>query len=197
MNVTEIQGNIERKIQDYLYYIMIGIVSLCAMFVIPCLGSSVGMEWNFPNTIPGWIVFVSSKLTVALVNILIFHGFIKQARINVRDNPAYLEAMQILNEIGRHTYIPRSIAEINRKEYTSKMTTIAITSLFSAFSFSQAILSFDITSLISYAITVVFGIIFGLLEMKKYEDYYTHEFVDYAKYVQEQQKGTQDELRED
>lgn len=197
MNVTEIQGNIERKIQDYLYYIMIGIVSLCAMFVIPCLGSSVGMEWNFPNTIPGWIVFVSSKLTVALVNILIFHGFIKQARINVRDNPAYLLAMQILNEIGRHTYIPRSIAEINRKEYGSKMTTIAITSLFSAFSFSQAILSFDITSLISYAITVVFGIIFGLLEMKKYEDYYTHEFVDYAKYVQEQQKGTQDELRED
>lgn len=197
MNVTEIQGNIERKIQDYLYYIMIGIVSLCAMFVIPCLGSSVGMEWNFPNTIPGWIVFVSSKLTVALVNILIFHGFIKQARINVRDNPAYLQAMQILNEIGRHTYIPRSIAEINKKEYGSKMTTIAITSLFSAFSFSQAILSFDITSLISYAITVVFGIIFGLLEMKKYEDYYTHEFVDYAKYVQEQQKGTQDELRED
>lgn len=196
MNVTEIQGNIERKIQDYLYYIMIGIVSLCAMFVIPCLGSSVGMEWNFPNTIPGWIVFVSSKLTVALVNILIFHGFIKQARINVRDNPAYLQAMQILNEIGRHTYIPRSIAEINKKEYGSKMTTIAITSLFSAFSFSQAILSFDITSLISYAITVVFGIIFGLLEMKKYEDYYTHEFVDYAKYVQEQQKGTQDELRE-
>lgn len=197
MNVTEIQGNIERKIQDYLYYIMIGIVSLCAMFVIPCLGSSVGMEWNFPNTIPGWIVFVSSKLTVALVNILIFHGFIKQARINVRDNPAYLEAIQILNEIGRHTYIPRSIAEINKKEYGSKMTTIAITSLFSAFSFSQAILSFDITSLISYTITVLFGIIFGLLEMKKYEDYYTHEFVDYAKYVQEQQKGTQDELRED
>lgn len=196
MNVTEIQGNIERKIQDYLYYIMIGIVSLCAMFVIPCLGSSVGMEWNFPNTITGWVVFITSKLTVALINILIFHGFIKQARINVRDNPAYLQAMQILNEIGRRTYIPRSVAEINKKEYGSKMTTIFITSVFSAFSFSQAILSFDITSLISYTITVVFGIIFGLLEMKKYEDYYTHEFVDYAKYVQEQQKGTENELRE-
>lgn len=188
MNITEIQGNIERRIQDYLYYIMIGIVSLCAMFVMPCLGSTVGMEWSFPNTITGWVVFITSKLTIALVNILIFHGFIKQARLNVRDNPAYLEAMQILNEIGRHIYIPRSIAEINKKEYGSKMTTIFITSLFSAFSFSQAILTFDIASLISYAITVVFGIIFGLLEMTKYEDYYTHEFVDYAKYVQEQQK---------
>lgn len=164
---------------------MIAIVSLCAMLVMPCLGSTVGMEWNFPNTIVGWVVFVTSKLTVALVNILIFHGFIKQARINIRDNPAYLEAMQILNEIGRHAYIPRSIAQINKKEYGSKMTTIFFTSVFSAFSFSQAILSFDITSLISYTITVVFGIIFGLLEMKKYEDYYTHEFVDYAKYVQE------------
>lgn len=196
MNVTDIEGSITKKIQDYLYYIMIAIVSLCAMFVIPCFGSSVGMEWNFPNTIPGWIVFISSKLTVALVNILIFHGFVKQARINIRDNPAYLEALNILNDIGRHTYIPRSVAEINKKEYGSKMTTIFITSLLSAFSFSQAILTFDITSLISYTITVVFGVIFGLLEMKKYEDYYTHEFVDYAKYVQEQQKGTQDELRE-
>lgn len=196
MNIADIEGNIERKIQDYLYYIMIAIVSLCAMLVMPCLGSTIGMEWNFPNTITGWVVFITSKLTVALVNILIFHGFIKQARINIRDNPAYLEAMQILNEIGRHAYIPRSIAQINKKEYGSKMTTIFITSVFSAFSFSQAILSFDITSLISYAITVVFGIIFGLLEMKKYEDYYTHEFVDYAKYVQEKQKGTQDDLGE-
>lgn len=164
---------------------MIAVVSLCAMFVIPCFGSTVGMEWNFPNSVVGWIVFITSKLTVAIVNILIFHGFIKQSRINIRDNPAYLEAMQILNDVGRKTYTPRSLAEINKKEYGHKMITIFISSMFSAFSFSQAILTFDITSLISYSITVLFGIIFGLLEMKKYEDYYTHEFVDYAKYVQE------------
>ena len=164
---------------------MIAIISLCAMFVIPCFGSTVGMEWNFPNSVVGWIVFITSKLTVAIVNILIFHGFIKQSRINIRDNPNYLEAMKILNDVGRKTYTPRSLAEINKKEYGHKMITIFISSMFSAFSFSQAILTFDITSLISYSITVLFGIIFGLLEMKKYEDYYTHEFVDYAKYVQE------------
>ena len=196
MDVTEIQGNVEKMIQDYLYYFMIAIVSLCAMLVIPCFGSTVGMEWNFPNSVVGWIVFITSKLTVAIVNILIFHGFIKQSRINIRDNPAYLEAMQILNNVGRKTYTPRSLAEINKKEYGHKMITIFISSMFSAFSFSQAILTFDITSLISYSITVLFGIIFGLLEMKKYEDYYTHEFVDYAKYVQEKQKGTENELHE-
>ena len=196
MDVTEIQGNAEKRVQDYLYYFMIAIISLCAMFVIPCFGSTVGMEWNFPNSVVGWIVFITSKLTVAIVNILIFHGFIKQSRINIRDNPAYLEAMQILNNVGRKTYTPRSLAEINKKEYGHKMITIFISSMFSAFSFSQAILTFDITSLISYSITVLFGIIFGLLEMKKYEDYYTHEFVDYAKYVQEKQKGTENELHE-
>lgn len=196
MNAVEIQGNVEKKVQDYLYYFMIAIVSLCAMFVIPCFGSTVGMEWNFPNSVVGWIVFITSKLTVAIVNILIFHGFIKQSRINIRDNPAYLEAMQILNDVGRKTYTPRSLAEINKKEYGHKMITIFISSMFSAFSFSQAILTFDITSLISYTITVLFGIIFGLLEMKKYEDYYTHEFIDYAKYIQEKQKGTENELRE-
>ena len=196
MNAVEIQGNVEKKVQDYLYYFMIAIISLCAMFVIQCFGSTVGMEWNFPNSVVGWIVFITSKLTVAIVNILIFHGFIKQSRINIRDNPAYLEAMQILNDVGRKTYTPRSLAEINKKEYGHKMITIFISSMFSAFSFSQAILTFDITSLISYSITVLFGIIFGLLEMKKYEDYYTHEFVDYAKYIQEKQKGTENELHE-
>ena len=196
MNTVEIQGNVEKRVQDYLYYFMIAIVSLCAMLVIPCFGSTVGMEWNFPNSVVGWIVFITSKLTVAIVNILIFHGFIKQSRINIRDNPAYLEAMQILNDVGRKTYTPRSLAEINKKEYGHKMITIFISSMFSAFSFSQAILTFDITSLISYSITVLFGIIFGLLAMKKYEDYYTHEFVDYAKYVQEKQKGTENELHE-
>ncbi len=196
MNEIEIQGNVEKRVQDYLYYFMIAIISLCAMFVIPCFGSTVGMEWNFPNSVVGWIVFITSKLTVAIVNILIFHGFIKQSRINIRDNPNYLEAMKILNDVGRKTYTPRSLAEINKKEYGHKMITIFISSMFSAFSFSQAILTFDITSLISYSITVLFGIIFGLLEMKKYEDYYTHEFVDYAKYIQEKQKGTENELHE-
>ena len=196
MNTVEIQENAEKKVQDYLYYFMIAIISLCAMFVIPCFGSTVGMEWNFPNSVAGWIVFITSKLTVAIVNILIFHGFIKQSRINIRDNPNYLEAMKILNDVGRKAYTPRSLAEINKKEYGHKMIAIFISSIFSAFSFSQAILTFDITSLISYSITVLFGIIFGLLEMKKYEDYYTHEFVDYAKYVQEKQKGTENELHE-
>ena len=104
--------------------------------------------------------------------------------------------MKILNDVVRKAYTPRSLAEINKKEYGHKMIAIFISSIFSAFSFSQAILTFDITSLISYSITVLFGIIFGLLEMKKYEDYYTHEFVDYAKYVQEKQKGTENELHE-
>ena len=194
MNAVEIQENVEKKVQDYLYYFIIAIISLCAMLVIPCFGSTVGMEWNFPNSVVGWIVFITSKLTVAIVNILIFHGFIKQSRINIRDNSNYLEAMKILNDVGRKTYTPRSLAEINKKEYGHKMITIFISSMFSAFSFSQAILTFDITSLISYSITVLFGIIFGLLEMKKYEDYYTHEFVDYAKYIQEKQKGTENEL---
>ena len=196
MNTVEIQENVEKRVQDYLYYFIIAIISLCAMFVIPCFGSTVGMEWNFPNSVVGWIVFITSKLTVAIVNILIFHGFIQQSRINIRDNPSYLEAMKILNDVGRKTYTPRSLAEINKKEYGHKMITIFISSIFSAFSFSQAILTFDITSLISYSITVLFGIIFGLLEMKKYEDYYTHEFVDYAKYIQEKQKGTENELHE-
>lgn len=63
------------------------------------------------------------------------------------------------------------------------MITIFLTSILSAFSLSQAVLTFDVTTFLSYAVTVTFGVIFGVFEMQKYEDYYSNEFLDYANYV--------------
>jgi hypothetical protein len=64
------------KFKQYQYYIIIGVVSLFALFFLPFLGTEVGLAFNLPSTLAGWIVYVVSKLIVAILNILIFHCFI-------------------------------------------------------------------------------------------------------------------------
>lgn len=188
--------NIEKKLTDYMYYGIVGIISLLALVFLPFMGSAVGMDWNIPSTVPGWIVFIVSKITVALINIMLFHSFVKQSRLNVKDDVRYLEAVEILRESKLDTYIPRSLEQLNHQEYRTKVITIFITSLVSAFSLGQAILTFDWMSFLSYLFTVTMGIVFGILEMKKYEDYYTSEYLDYAKMIYKETQNVITEERE-
>lgn len=188
--------NIEKKLTDYMYYGIVGIISLLALVFLPFMGSAVGMDWNIPSTVPGWIVFIVSKIAVALINILLFHSFVKQSRLNVKDDARYLEAVEILRASKLDTYIPRSLEQLNHQEYRTKVITIFITSLVSAFSLGQAILTFDWMSFLSYLFTVTMGIVFGILEMKKYEDYYTSEYLDYAKMIYKETQNVITEERE-
>ena len=45
---------------------------------------------------------------------------------------------------------------------------------------TNAILSFDLTSFITYSITILMGLILGVMKMKDVESYWTGEFYDYA-----------------
>lgn len=174
----------EKKIfQDYLHYVIIAILSCISLFVFPFIGSALDVGLSLPNTSAGWLVFIVSKLSVAILNVVIFHSFIKQAKINVRSDPNYKKALEILSLHSSKIYVPRSLKQFNKTEYSSKMITIFFTSILSAFSLSQAVLAFDVTTFLSYAVTVTFGVIFGVFEMQKYEDYYVNEFLDYANYI--------------
>lgn len=195
--MLEFEEKVRTRVTDYMYYGIIGIVSLLAVVFLPFVGSVAGIGWNLPNTIVGWIVFVVSKLCVAAINILLFHSFIKQSRLNIRNDPKYLEAVELLRLVSLSTYTPRSLKELNTQEYRTKLITIFITSLVSAFSIGQALLTFDWMSFLSYLFTVTMGIVFGILEMKKYEDYYTGEYLDYARMVYKKQKGTEDVISEE
>ena len=87
------------KWQQYQYYVIIGIVSLVALFFLPMVGSEVGLAFQLPNTVAGWIVYTTSKLLVAGLNVIIFHCFILQAKVNIKDNPNYLEAVNLLQDL--------------------------------------------------------------------------------------------------
>lgn len=169
------------KARQWMYYFLIGIVSLIALVFLPMIGTSVGLAWAVPDTVIGWIVWVTLKLIVAALNVIIFHCFMCQAKVNIKDNPKYIEALTIMSQCSNSKeYKPRSPQKWLRKQYSSKGVSIFFTTALSTIALSQAILTFDWVTMLTYLFTIIFGIIFGILQMKTAEEYWTVEFNLYA-----------------
>lgn len=175
------------------YYAIIGVISLIALFFLPMIGSEAGLQWNIPNTVVGWIVYIVSKLLVATINILIFHCFVQQGKVNIKDNPRYLEANEILVVAKVKEDKPRSPSEYNHTVYGKKSVTIFITTVLSAVGLTQAVLTFDWVSMLTYFFTILMGLVFGIIQMNETEQYWTDEYWRYAKKVQ---KDMEDAERE-
>lgn len=180
------KNELYEKWRQLQYYVVIGIVSLVALFFLPMIGSEAGLAWNIPNTTAGWIVYITSKLLVATINILIYHCFILQAKINIQDDPKYKEATEILNNIlDSDTERFRSPREYFKSAYGTKGVTIFITSVLSAIGLTQAVLTFDWISMLTYLFTIIMGLIFGVLQMSQTEIYWTTEYWQYAKRIEQ------------
>lgn len=165
----------------YLYYALIFILSLVCLFFLPMVGFSAGLTWVLPNTTIGWIVWVVSNLCSAFLNVLLFHFFIKQGKLNIKDDPAYKNANELLykNEI-RKTERPLSPREWHSKQYRNKGITLFLFTVLGTISFGQAILVFDLVKFLSQLITLIIGLVFGFMEMKATEEYWTIEYPEYA-----------------
>lgn len=169
------------KIKQYTYYIIIGVISLFALIFLPMVGSEIGLGWNLPTTAVGWTVYIVIRVLIAALNILIFHCFVCQAKVNVQDNTQYKAANEILGRIKVKEYVPRSPRAYLVEQYSLKGTTIFLSSLVAGIALTQAVLTFDYVACLTYLFTIVMGIIFGILQMKKDELYWTTEYYDYAK----------------
>ena len=184
----------QKSYTNYINYILIGVVSFIALVFLPFLGTQVGLGFNLPDSPAGWILYIVKQLLGAIINVLIFHNFILQARVNIKDTENYKAAEEILRNFKEKDYKPRSLKEFNSREYGVKGVSIFLFSIMSVFALSQALLTYDYMLLISYVLTVSCGIVFGILEMKKYENFYTGEYLDYAKEVKRQNEEAAKEL---
>ena len=176
----------DKKWTNYLYYILIGVLSFISLVFLPMLGSELGMSFNFPTTTAGWFVYITSQLIAAVINVLIFHSFICQAKINIKENENYKKAVELLRANKEKAYVPRSLAQLNVREYGVKGVTIFLGSILATVAIGEAILTYNYVKLISYLLVIIMGIIFGVLEMKKYEEYYMTEYLDYAEMIERQ-----------
>lgn len=152
------------------------------------LGTSVGLVWNIPDTVVGWIVWIVTKLIVAIINILIFHCFMCQAKVNISDNENYKKARDILIHEKVKEVLPKSPHKWNIEQYGKKGVTIFLASALSTITLTQALLAFDWVSMLTYLFTIIMGLIFGVLQMKTAEEYWTSEYLEYALLYQQNQR---------
>lgn len=173
------------KARQNIYYIIIAIISFITVAFLPMVGSTVGLEWNLPDTTVGWIVWAITRLVISIINVLLFYSFMEQAKLNVKDNERYKEANEILLKSKKKEHEPKSPGKWQAEQYGKKATKIFLGSAMSVVAFGQAILSYDWVSMLSYLFTLAMGLIFGVMQMKKAETYWTTEYYAYALKKQE------------
>lgn len=178
------------KAKLYTYYIIIGVVSLIALVFLPMIGSTADMGFKVPDSAVGWVVWIFTRIIVAALNMLIFYCFMEQAKINVKDDPDYKEALQVLADTvsNNKERAPRSPEKWQAQQYSRKGVFIFSATLLGTVALTQAILTFDWVTMLTYLFTIIMGIIFGVVQMKSAELYWTTEFVRYADYVSLQSK---------
>ena len=186
------------RFKQQMNYWIIATVSLLALCFFPFIGTEIGMEWNVPDTTLGWIIYIVKNLFIAGVNVIVFHCFVQQAKINIKDNEKYKQAKELLEQLDSNTHVnsPRSPKQYLGRVYGTKATFIALASVLATISLTEALLVFDIVALLSYGITLVFGFITGLLQMAQTEVYWTEEFFDYATKVKRDMDLAKEKLAE-
>lgn len=178
-----------KKFEAYKFYAIIAILSIIVVFFMPFIGSEMGMELNLPNTATGWVIYLITKALVVAINLTIFYSFMEQAKLNVQDNPKYIEANNILNNYFKDIRpVPMGPTEWTHKQYRSKGISLGVTTLLGAVALTNAVLSFNITTMITYLFTIVMGVIFGFIQMGTAENYWTGEYWEYAIYIRDQKE---------
>lgn len=178
----------KEKWKNYQGYILILILSLISVFFLPMLGSEIGLAFNFPNTAAGWFVYVVTKLCIVLINMLLFDQFVKQAKINVKDNENFLKAEEIFqsNQKQEEEILPPTA--FLSKLYKRKGIKVAAMTALSVVGLASAALTFDWVSMLTYLFTIVGGIIYGLMTMAAVEEYWTNDYYKLA--LREEKKRT-------
>lgn len=178
--IEQEDDSIRQTLKQGMYYIIIAVISLISVVFLPMVGTTLGLGWKLPDTTAGWVVWGVSRAIVATINVLLFHSFMEQAKLNIKDNEHYKEARDILVKVKKKERKPKSPAQWNAAQYGKKGTTIFLSSAMSVVAIGQAVLSYEWATALAYLFTLGMGIIFGIMQMKKAETYWTTEYYEYA-----------------
>ena len=187
----EQRDSVKQSLKQGMYYIIIAVISFISVVFLPMLGSTLGLGWKLPDTTAGWVVWGASRAIVATINVLLFHSFMEQAKLNIKDDEHYKEARDILVKVKKKEHKPKSPAQWNAAQYGKKGVSLFLASAMSVVAIGQAVLSYDWSTALAYLFTLGMGIIFGIMQMKKAENYWTTEYYEYAlmkKHMEEEQQ---------
>ena len=173
-------------LRQNLYYFIILVLSIGVLVVFPFLKSSADVGWGFTSTKAGWVIWWFEKGSIAGINMCLFTAFKKQAILNIKEDPTYKKAKEILNKVKEKKSEPKSPVKYQAQSYLKKGTTMTVTTFCSLIAIGNMILRFSYITLISYACTLLMGLVFGIFAMKADELYWTNDYYYYA--LQEERK---------
>ena len=176
----EQRDSVKQSLKQGMYYVIIAVISFISVVFLPMLGSTLGLGWKLPDTTAGWVVWGASRAIVATINVLLFHSFMEQAKLNIKDDEHYKEARDILVKVKKKEHKPKSPAQWNAAQYGKKGVSIFLASAMSVVAIGQAVLSYEWATALAYLFTLGMGIIFGIMQMKKAETCWTTEYYEYA-----------------
>ena len=181
-------AQIKLKIKNGMYYILTALLSIISLVVFPMLDNSkLTFRDAFPNTPTAWILWILERVLIVFMNIMVMSNFILQAKKNVKDDPNYIKAREILNKNKPKDYKPRSPSQFLTKMYLHKSITLTISTLASLIAIGEAAINYNYLLLIATAVTLIIAITFGYISMKATEEYWTGEYLDYAIMVEEKE----------
>lgn len=176
---------IKLKLRNGIYYILTALLSIVSIVVFPMLDNSkLTLKDAFPTTPTAWIIWTVERVLIVVMNMLILNNFILQARINIKDDPNYKKANEILNKNKPKNYKPRSPQVYLSKAYIKKGVMLTLTTLASLIAIGEAAVNYNYLLLIATIVTVILAIVFGVVAMRSTEIYWTTEYLDYANYIQ-------------
>lgn len=173
--------------KQYKNYGIIAMLTIITVTVFPLIGTSIGMEPNYPNTVIGWVVWAVIKIALVVDNIFIFQAFVDQAELNVQFEPRYIEAREIVRKYRIGKYMPMSPEERSKKLLSKKVVITILTSLISI-ALTEALLKYHLADLIAYSLSMIMAITFGIMTMADQEKYWVEEFYDYAINIRDEEE---------
>lgn len=183
-------------IKQYMYYGIAASLAVFALIFLPLLDTSGRIDWGIPETSLGWIAYIAIRVIAGVVTFLIFVSFDCQGKINIQDDPRYVEAYNKLYSYRNKIYIPISPKKYMFMTRGVKGVTTALSSIITAFIVISCVLSYNYNILLAYGITIGMSIITGFMQMAKTSAYWTEEFPQWVNWEVDRLKALEAETKE-
>ena len=180
---TEIKDWLNKWLPLIVIMLLQGISLICLpMFDFSSENNEI-IRWHNPEWYEWVFTIINEVLTITT-----FIGFSIQGKLNVKDDVRKLEADRILGKLKVKDAKPQSPKSFESRAYISKGIMVTITSIGTCLLVPVIAIHFNVATLMSLVISSMTSIVFGILNMKHFEDYYTHEYVRYAECKAEESK---------
>lgn len=175
-------------ISDSKNGIAVVIVSLIAMFLVPLLGSYAKGTTQFPQNIPAWILYFTCALAIALCSLMIYLALHNQGKLNVVDEPEYIQAKELhlknFVRINGKEIIPIDPFKWEKQQKTKKGIFQTIGTLLGLLGFGLGALCWNNSQFISSVISIIMALAFGFIHMGDVERMFTEGWLEWELYIQ-------------